>query len=152
VGRLFRHLHPRSPAAGRLDRDHFSWRWIFLINPLLALPAIWIVRRHVPESRDPEGKGPLDWGGALVALLGLAGVCFGFIAAPDFGWTDVKVAAPLAMGMLLLAAFIWMEAHRRSPMLPLDLFRSRTFSAGQPASRYFFTPALGGAFFFCRSR
>jgi predicted MFS family arabinose efflux permease len=36
--------------------DHFSWRWIFLVNPLIALPTIWIAYRRVPESRDPDAK------------------------------------------------------------------------------------------------
>ena len=59
----------------------------------------------------------------------------------------MKVAAPLALGLLLLAAFVWMEARSHSPMLPLDLFRSRTFSAVSLPTLLLYA-ALGGAFFF----
>jgi EmrB/QacA subfamily drug resistance transporter len=136
-----------GPLLGGWIVDHFSWRWIFLINPVLALPAIWIVYRHVSESHDPNARGGLDWNGAALVLIGLAGVCFGLIAAPDFGWTDVKVVAPLAVGSLSLGAFIWVERHSRAPMLPLDLFRSRTFSVVNMLTLLLYA-ALAGAFFF----
>jgi MFS family permease len=48
--------------------DHWSWRAIFLINPVLALPTLWIVFRHVPESRDSKAQRGLDWQGTLLAL------------------------------------------------------------------------------------
>ena len=72
--------------------DHFSWRWIFLINPLLAFPTIWIAYRHLPESRDPEAKPGLDWRGATLVLLGLGALIYGLIAAPISGWRRARGA------------------------------------------------------------
>src|SRR6185437_9502077 len=73
-----------GPLLGGWIVDHFSWRWIFLINPVLALPAIWIALDKVPESRDTEAKGGLDWRGSLLALLSLGSLAFGLMSAPVF--------------------------------------------------------------------
>jgi EmrB/QacA subfamily drug resistance transporter len=135
-----------GPILGGWIVDGFNWRWIFLINPVLALPAIWIASRHVPESVNPH-SGKMDWAGALLALIGLASICFGLIVAPDLGWIDVRVLAPLACGMMFGGAFLWLEANSGAPMLPLHLFRSRTFSSINVLT-FLLYAALAAAFFF----
>jgi MFS family permease len=109
--------------------DHFTWRWIFLINPLLALPTIGIALYRVPESRDVEAKSGLDWRGAFLGFTSLGSLTFGLIAAPVSGLKEPIVLAALLTGLLLLALFIWQETRTPTPILPLELFRSRTFSA-----------------------
>src|SRR6266850_7685250 len=135
-----------GPLLGGWIVDHLTWQAIFLINPFLAAPAIWIALRHLPESYDPEAPPGIDWLGSLLAFGGLGGVAFGLIALPDAGARDVSVLVSLAVGLLFLVAFVWHEGRTRSPMMPLDLFRSRTFS-GVNALTLFLYAALGGVFF-----
>jgi MFS family permease len=135
-----------GPLLGGWIVDHLSWPVIFLINPVLALPAILIAWRHVPESRDPEAPATIDWPGALLAFAGLGSVTFALIVLPGVGWRAPAFLVPLAIGLLLLAVFVWHEWRTAAPMLPLELFRSATFS-GINAMTLLLYGALGGAFF-----
>jgi EmrB/QacA subfamily drug resistance transporter len=136
-----------APLLGGTLVDHASWRTIFLINPLLALPTLWITLRHVPESRDSQAGTTVDWRGALLVCAGLGALVYALIAAAARGWTDSHVIGGLAAGTLGLGAFLLTEHRSRAPMMPLELFRARTFS-GINLLTLLLYGALGGAFFF----
>ncbi len=136
-----------APLLGGWLLDHWSWRVIFLINPLIALPTLWIILARVPESRDPDAASSIDWRGALLAFAGLGSLVYGLIASSDRGWHDAAVLGTIGLGALLLLAFVFAEHLSRAPMMPLELFHSRVFS-GINLMTLLLYGALGGAFFF----
>lgn len=132
-----------GPVAGGWLAER-SWRSIFLVNVPLVAVAVWAALRHVPESREPS-RGPPDLAGAGLAAAGLGGVVFALVEGGGRGAAPAVVAAA-AGGAAALVAFLWLESRRAAPMLPLGLFRSRTFTAVNATTLavYF---GLGGAFF-----
>lgn len=117
-----------GPLGGGLLLEVASWRWIFAINVIPVLVTLWLLR-HAPEGHRAEGT-PIDWVGAALCGLGLAGPVLALTEQPDRGWGAPLVAIPLIAGVLLLAAFLWWERRTPTPMLPLSMFRSRNFSIG----------------------
>jgi len=136
-----------GPVLGGWLIERFSWRWIFFMNVPLAAAVLWIALRRVPESRDEQMKGPVDWRGAMLATVGLGGVVLGLIESNGRGFGAPLVIASLAVGAAALALLLFVEAHLEEPMMPLGLFRSRAF-AGANLLTFFLYAALGGLLFF----
>jgi EmrB/QacA subfamily drug resistance transporter len=133
-----------GPVAGGWVVAHASWRWLFLFNLPIAVAVIVLARIHVAESRDETAPQSMDWIGAGLATLGLALVVYPLV---DAGHGRAARGALLACGVVTLAVFVFAEARLRAPMVPLGLFRTRTF-AGANALTLLLYAALGGAFFF----
>ncbi|HEX6675086.1 MAG TPA: DHA2 family efflux MFS transporter permease subunit [Actinomycetes bacterium] len=135
-----------GPFLGGWLVEAFSWRLIFLINLPLAALVVWITLRHVPESRDPAAAPQLDITGAALAALGLAGVTYALTEGAGRGWTSPLILATGVGGVLALAAFVAVERTSKHPMLPLDIFASRQFTAANLVT-FVVYGALGGSFF-----
>ncbi|MEK6252784.1 MAG: DHA2 family efflux MFS transporter permease subunit [Actinomycetota bacterium] len=134
-----------GPLLGGYLVDAVSWRAIFLINLPLGIFVIAMASRHVPETRDPTTSGHLDFAGATLAGLGLAGTTYALIEAPGKGASPLILLAGIG-GVVALVAFLLGERRNANPMMPLEIFGSRQFSAANLVTFVVYA-ALGGVFF-----
>ena len=135
-----------GPFVGGWLISAVSWRLVFFINLPVAAAVVAMAVRHVPESRAPDETGPLDVPGAVAITGALVGITYGLIDASGRGWSSAPVLASLLGGAALLAAFIVIEHRSANPMLPLNVFSSRQFSAAN-AVTFVVYGALGGTLF-----
>jgi EmrB/QacA subfamily drug resistance transporter len=119
-----------GPLAGGWLIDVATWRWIFAINVPFVIATVVIVRMAVSERAREGPRVHLDYLGATLCALGLAGPVFALIRQPAVGWTSPEVVVPAVAGVAMLALFIVHEARTPHPMLPLGLFRRRNFAFG----------------------
>ena len=135
-----------APILGGWLVENLSWRWIFFINVPLAIVIFSILFRYVPESRDREFTR-LDYWGATLATLGLGSTVFGLIESSDLGIFHPLAIGCTVFGIIVLGAFVFVEANIYSPMMPLSLFKSRTFLGANLLTLLLYS-ALGGVFYF----
>jgi EmrB/QacA subfamily drug resistance transporter len=135
-----------APPLGGWLIENASWRMIFFINVPIALVVIGIALWHVPESRDESTMGHIDWLGAILATIGLGGVAFGLTESSSLGLTHPSVILGLVIGAAALVALVFIERRARAPMVPLDLFRSRSFSGANILTLLLYA-GLSGTFF-----
>ncbi len=118
-----------GPFLGGILVDTLSWRAAFLINVPLVLFALWATERHVHESRDEKASGSFDWLGAIVVALAVGGLAFGAIYGQQREWRDPLAFVALAVGAAATILFPLLMARSPHPLVPLQLFRSRNFTA-----------------------
>lgn len=133
-----------GPVLGGWLVQAVSWRAVFAINLPLAALAVWLVAVGAEESRG-DREGPVDWLGAAAATGGLGLITWALTDAPKRGADPVILGAGAA-GAALLAAFLWIEARAKAPMMPLGLFRSIRF-AGLNGLTLLLYAAFSGALF-----
>ncbi|MGW0580981.1 MFS transporter, partial [Streptomyces sp. NPDC002920] len=128
--------------------EHFAWRWIYLPSVAVALTALAVSVRVLPDSRAP-GTRRLDWGGQLTAMLAITALVYGIIEGGATSFTDVKVMVALSTAAVSAVAFVMVERTSSSPMLDLTLFRSPAFTATTLIAMISFLGLIG--FFFALS-
>jgi EmrB/QacA subfamily drug resistance transporter len=129
-----------GPLVGGALTQGIDWEWIFWLNVPIGIALIPLVLARVPESRGPAAA--LDLRGLALVTGGVLGVVWALVRGNAAGWASLEVVGTALGGLLLLGAFVAWELRARAPMLPMQFFRLRAFSAGNAAIFW----AIGGLF------
>jgi EmrB/QacA subfamily drug resistance transporter len=121
-----------GPLVGGAISEGLAWQWIFWVNVPIGLVAIPMAYARLTETHGPSTR--LDLPGLGLVSSGLFAVVWGLVRANEQGWTSPEILGSFAAGIVLLAGFVAWEARSAEPMLPLRLFRSRSFSAANVVS------------------
>jgi EmrB/QacA subfamily drug resistance transporter len=137
-----------GPLVGGAIAEGIDWQWIFWLNVPIAVAAIPLVLSRIEESYG--GDTSLDIPG-LVLISGAAfTIVWGLVRGNSAGWDSLEIVGALAAGVLLVVGFVAREVRAASPMVPMRLFRSRAFSAGNGAIFLTFASLFGAVFFFAQ--
>jgi EmrB/QacA subfamily drug resistance transporter len=134
-----------GPVLGGAIAQGLAWQWIFWLNVPIGLIAIPLTFRQMGESFGPRVK--LDGPGIALAAAASLGVVWGLVRGNTAGWGSPEVVLTIIAGAGLLVAFVRWERRARAPMLPMGLFRSRTFAAGNAAGLLLVASLFGAVFF-----
>jgi len=129
-----------GPAIGGILTDTVGWHWIFFVNLPLGAVVLAIIWRTLPSHRVPAADRSIDYAGAALLVGALVPILVGFTNKQSGAWTDPQVGGLIALGLALAAAFVFAESRAREPIVPLALFRRRTFTASVAAM---FLAAMG---------
>jgi EmrB/QacA subfamily drug resistance transporter len=117
-----------GPVSGGWLIEHVGWRSVFFMNLPIAAIVVALSLWFMDESRDPSRTGRIDWTGAALMVVGLGALVFGLLEWPPLGAGHPLVIGSLVIGAVALIGLVRVEPRVTTPMLPLALFRSRTFT------------------------
>ena len=136
---------PLGPLLGGAVVQGISWPWIFWLNVPTGLALIALVLARISESHGP--RGAVDAPGVLLVTGAALGIVWGLVRGNPAGWDSPEVIGSLTAGVILTVGFVICERRASAPMLPMRLFASRRFSAGNAAAFFHWGSAFGAVFF-----
>ncbi|WP_411753772.1 MFS transporter [Serratia sp. (in: enterobacteria)] len=131
-----------GPVLGGVIVASVGWRWIFLVNVPLILISLMICLVSVRESVNKEEGSKIDWGGAVLLVVGLSGCVLTMTQGSGWGWSSLETLGTLTISVLALISFYYVEQRVDSPILDFHLLANRLFLSAATANA-----AL--AFFYC---
>lgn len=135
-----------GPPIGGFLIDLLSWRAAFWINLPLAVIALYLTWRFVPESRDEGAEGPIDWPGAAIAVAAFGALTYGLTAISEGQVSVAAIVAAIAAGLVGIAICVWVEGRAANPIAPPALFRSKIFTSVNIVTVFLYG-ALSGVLF-----
>jgi EmrB/QacA subfamily drug resistance transporter len=133
-----------GPVLGGAVTQGLGWQWIFWLNVPFALAAIVLVFTRIQESFGSSGA--VDVPGLVLVTVAALGLVWALVRGNSAGWGSSETIGALAAGVAAAAAFALWQGRARAPMLPMRLFRSRAFSAGNAAIFFLNASATGAVF------
>jgi EmrB/QacA subfamily drug resistance transporter len=125
-----------GPALGGFITDNYGWHWIFYINIPVGVVSLVVISRVLPVIRRPHGPLNLDLAGGAIFIAGMIPFLIGLTNKQTHDWAEPEVGGLVALGLALLVVFLLVERRAREPIVPLDLWRDRTY-AGSIVATFF---------------
>ena len=126
-----------GPFLGGVITDDISWHWIFYVNLPVGIVALYAISTRLPNLKTTAARlRDLDFSGIAIFTVGVVPILIGltFKGLTDasgnlYGWTAWQVGGLILVGLAIMAAFVVNESRVRQPIIPLDLFSTRTLAA-----------------------
>ncbi len=122
-----------GPGLGGFLTDNFSWHWVFFVNLPIGVIALAVIGRLLPNIKGRRRDIRIDYLGVVTLTLGLMPILVGLTVAETSQWSDPAVWGSIVAGFVILVLFVIVESRAAEPIIPLHLFRNRTFSASMVA-------------------
>jgi EmrB/QacA subfamily drug resistance transporter len=133
-----------GPIVGGVVAEHLDWHWIFWLNVPIGALAVALGIRLLPETFGARER--LDPGGVALLSGGVVGLVWALVRANDIGWSSPEAVGTLALGTMLLLAFVAWERRVAEPMVPMELFTRRPFAVGNLTTFLMSGATVGAAF------